>query len=78
MVRTGLFDQNGIEKQDIIKHLFFFKIFFPPRGFFNWDFNSPVVKTKLRSVLYKFVVGQDNPRRHIQDVRDYKDQLDLL
>lgn len=54
------------------------KIFFPLGGYFKWDFNSPVVKTKLRAILHKLVAWQDNPRSYIQDVKDYKDQIEPL
>jgi hypothetical protein len=78
-VRTGWFDPSGIEEQKhIIKQLFFFKIFFPLGGYFYWDFNSPVVKTKLKAVLYKFTTWQDNPSSYLQDVKDYKAQLEPL
>ncbi|MGE5443967.1 MAG: hypothetical protein ACM3SR_05105 [Ignavibacteriales bacterium] len=77
-VRTGRFDPYGIEEQHVIKQLFFMKIFFPLGGYFNWDFNSPVVKTKLRAILHKFVAWQDNPRGYIQDIKDYKAQIEPL
>ncbi len=78
-VRTGRFDPSGIEEQkQAIKQLFFYKIFFPLGGYFNWDFNSPVVKTKLQVVLLKFTTWQDNPGSYLQDVNDYKEQLEPL
>jgi hypothetical protein len=77
-VRTGCFDPFEIEEHHVIKQLFFMKIFFPLGGYFKWDFNSPVVKTKLRAILHKFVAWQDNPRSYIQDVKDYKDQIEPL
>ncbi len=77
-VRTGWFDPCGIEEHHVIKQLFFMKIFFPLGGFFNWDFNSPVVRTKLRAILYKFVMWQDNPMSYIQDVRNYSANIEPL
>ena len=78
-VRTGRLDPSGIEEQKhVIKQLFFYKIFFPLGGYFNWDFNSPVVKTKLQVVLLKFTTWQDNPDIYLQDVNDYKEQLEPL
>jgi hypothetical protein len=78
-VRTGWFDPNGIEEQKhVIKQLFFFKIFFPLGGYFNWDFNSPVVKTKLKAISYKFATWQDNPSGYLQDIRDYREQIEPL
>src|ERR687887_149097 len=62
-VRTGWFYLNGdIEKHHIIKHLFFYKLFFPLGGDFTWDFNSPVVKSKLKVVFSKFAEWQEAPR----------------
>lgn len=82
LVRTGYFDLNGItdeeEHPQIIKRLFFLKLFFPVGGDFNWDFNSPVVKAKLKLVFHNFVEWQDDPRSFIQDVRNYKAQLEPL
>jgi hypothetical protein len=77
-VRTGWFDPCGIEEQHVVKQLFFMKIFFPLGGFFKWDFNSPSVKTKLKAILHKFVLWQDNPRTYIQDVRNYSAALEPL
>jgi hypothetical protein len=77
-VRTGWFDPRGIEEQYVIKQLFFMKIFFPLGGYFNWYFDSPEVKMKLRVVLDKYAGWQDNPRSYIEDVRRYRDQLEPL
>jgi hypothetical protein len=77
-IRTGWFDSVGIEKQHLIKQLFFMKIFFPLGGYFKWDFNSPSVKTRLRAVLYKFILWQDNPKSYVQDVRDFNAALEPL
>jgi hypothetical protein len=77
-VRTGWFDPYGIEEHHVIKQLFFVKVFFPLGGYFNWYFDSPEVKTKLSAVLHMFVGWQDNPRRYIEDVRRYRDQLEPL
>lgn len=80
-VRTGCFNLNSIyveEPRHIIKQLFFFKLFFPIGGGFNWDFNSPVIKTKLQLVFHKFITWQNNPGSYIQDLRDYKSQIEPL
>ncbi len=77
-IRTGWFDPTDMEEEHLIKQLFFLKIFFPLGGYFNWDFNSPVVKTKLRVILLKFTTWQDEPSKYIQDVREYKSQLEPL
>lgn len=78
-VRTGWFDLEGIEKQHLMKQIIFFKLFFPlGRDFISWDFGSSAVKAKLKAVLYKFAAWQSNPNRYIQDIRDYREQLEPL
>jgi hypothetical protein len=77
-IRTCWFDPYGMEKQHVIKQLFFMKIFFPLGGYSDWYFDSPEVKTKLKVVLYNYVGWQDNPRRYNEDVRRYRDQLEPL
>jgi hypothetical protein len=67
-----------MEKEHVIRQLFFFKIFFPLGGYFNWDFSSPVVKTKLKVLLYKFATWQNNPSSYLQDFNDYKEQLEPI
>jgi hypothetical protein len=69
-VRTGWFEPYGIEEHEVIKQLFFMKIFFPLGGYFRWDFNSPEVKVRLRAILHMFMKWQDNPKSYFQDVRD--------
>src|ERR1700757_5075757 len=77
-IRTCWFDPYGMEKQHVIKQLFFMKIFFPLGGYFNWYFDSPEVKTKLKAVLHMFTKWQVNPRSYIEDVGRYGDQLEPL
>ncbi len=78
-VRTGCLDLNGKEgHKQIIKQLFFFKLFFPVGGFFNWDFDSSVVKRKMSLVFCKFTKWQDNPAMYVQDVREYREQIEPL
>ena len=78
-IRTGWFDPSGMEEQHIIKQLIFFKLFFPlGRDFMGWDFNSQIVKKKLNLVFYKFITWQGNSSIYIQDIRDYREQLEPL
>jgi hypothetical protein len=78
-VRTGCLNLTDIEEyQQLIKQLFFLKLFFPIGGFFNWDFNSQAVKTKLSLIFYKFMSWQKDPSVYIQDVKDYREQLKPL
>ncbi len=69
-VRTGWFEPYGIGEHEVIKQLFFMKIFFPLGGYFKWDFNSPDVKARLRAILHRFMVWQDNPGSYFRDIRD--------
>lgn len=77
LVRTGCLDTNVVEKHRL-KQMIFFKLFFPIGGGFNWKFHSPLVKVKLKTIFDKFVLWQDAPRIYIQEVRNYKDQLEPL
>jgi hypothetical protein len=77
LVRTGCLNSNGTENQRI-KQMIFFKLFFSLERNLDlrWDFNSPVVKVKLKTIFDKFVQWQDNPKSYIQDVRNYKDRIE--
>jgi len=77
-VRTGWFDTSSMERQSVIRQLFFFRIFFPMGGYFDWDFNSSVVKAKLKLVFSKFIEWQNNSEDYTRDVREYKGQLESL
>ncbi len=77
LVRTGCLDSNVAEEHHL-KQMVFFKLFFPIGGGFNWKFHSPLVKVKLKNIFDKFVSWQDAPRIYIQEVRNYKDQVEPL
>ncbi len=77
-VRTGWFDVDHVGKQHVIKQLFFMKIFFPLGGYFNWDFNSRETKTKLKAIFSRFSAWQKSPRGYIQDIIDFRDQIEPL
>ncbi|HXG30145.1 MAG TPA: hypothetical protein VNK81_00745 [Thermodesulfobacteriota bacterium] len=78
-VRTGWFDTGSMEeKQSIIRQLFFFRIFFPVGGYFDWDFNSPMVKAKLKLIFSKFVEWQNGSEDYTRDLREYRGQLESL
>ena len=49
LVRTSCLDQNCLNDfhRHVLKQLFFFKIFYPLGGFFDWDFDSPAEKLKI-------------------------------
>ncbi len=84
-VRTGWFDTRDIENQDVVKQMIFLntffpidEIFFPVSGDFNWDFNSLVVKIKLKIIFDEFLKWQDVPKSYFKDVRKYRNQLENL
>jgi hypothetical protein len=57
LVRTGCLDSNGTEKQHE-QQMLFFRTFFPVGGGFNWDFNSPLVKKKLKLIFDRLLASQ--------------------
>jgi len=77
-IRTGWFNPIGIEKQNIVRQLFFFKLFFPLVVYFNWDFRSSMVKSKLDLVFYKFNKWQNDTAAYSKDVTDYGEELKPL
>ena len=56
-VRTGWFGPYGTETQQIL----FSKMFFPLGVALNRDFNSDMVKVKLKVVFYEFMAWQESP-----------------
>lgn len=52
----------------------FLRIFIALGGCFEWDFNSPVLKTKLKVILNKFITWQENPDSDLQYVINYNSQ----
>ncbi|HSE83393.1 MAG TPA: hypothetical protein VLB01_02455 [Thermodesulfobacteriota bacterium] len=62
-VRTGLLLGNRLEPAQAI----FCKLFFPLERGFEWDFDSSVVKTKLKAVFDGFRSWQENPQIYVQD-----------
>lgn len=82
LVRTGWVGSDYAEKcedQQLIKQLFFYKLFFPFGAHSNpWDFTSPVVGTKLKLILDTFLIWQYAPRSYVQDVREYGIQIDPI
>ncbi|HSE83886.1 MAG TPA: hypothetical protein VLB01_05010 [Thermodesulfobacteriota bacterium] len=82
LVRTGCVGSEctkKLEDQQLVKQLFFYKMFFPFGAYSGtWDFGSDVVGTKLRLIFDTFMTWQHAPRSYIQDVREYGIQLDSL
>ncbi len=55
--------------------MIFFNLFFPRGEDCRWDFNSPEVKLRMKTVFDKFVAWQDAPKSYILDIRRYGDRL---
>lgn len=69
-VRTGLLSGNRLEPTQAI----FCKIFFPlgMGSEFEWDFDSSVVKRKLKAVFEGFRSWQENPQIYLQDLAQFQ------
>jgi hypothetical protein len=80
LVRTSCLDQNCLNdlQRHVLKQLLFFKIFYPLGGFFDWDFDSPAEKLKLKLVFYMFTGWQNKPESYRQDIVDFGEQLKPL
>jgi hypothetical protein len=73
-IRTGWFYPSVIESEHLVDKSFFITIFLPLGSFLQYDYNSPVLKTKLKTILYKFTTWQDNPDVYNQYVLNYNYQ----
>jgi hypothetical protein len=80
LVRTSCLDQNCVNdvERHILKQLLFFKIFYPLGGFFDWDFDSPAEKLKLKLVFQMFKGWQKHPESYQRDLSDFGEQLEPL
>lgn len=80
LVRTSCLDQNCLNdiQRHVLKQLFFFKIFYPLGGFFDWDFDSPAEMLKLKLVFSMFTGWQKQPESYNRDLADFGDQLKPL
>jgi hypothetical protein len=74
LVRTGDPCLSAMEKR-LLKQIIFLKLFFPVEGYFNWDFNSPLVKAKMKVVFDKFVKWQNDPRSYFRDIEYHVSEL---
>lgn len=78
-VRTGFFDLNYVEDhRSVIKQLLFFQTFYPIEGDFNWSFDSPEAKEKLRRVFNNFQLWQNNPAAYVSGLRAFREKLEPL
>jgi hypothetical protein len=80
LVRTSCLVQNWVDdvERHVLKQLLFFKIFYPLGGFFDWDFDSPAEKLKLKLVVHMFKGWQKDPESYQRDLRDFGEQLEPL
>jgi hypothetical protein len=77
-VRTGWFDMRDIKSQHVIKQMIFFNVFFGGDENLNWEFNSVVVKIKLKIIFEEYVKWQHRPRSFVRDVNFYRTQLENI
>jgi len=66
-VRTGWFWIHGNELQQVI----FCKLFFPLGSHYEWEFDSEIVKKKFKVAFDKFTEWQNNPKLHLDEIRDF-------
>ncbi len=73
LVRTSCLDVNSLNdlQRHVLKQLFFFKVFYPLGGFFDWDFDSPAEMLKLKLVFHMFTCWQQRPESYNQDLTDF-------
>ncbi|HWP91012.1 MAG TPA: hypothetical protein VNN20_02280 [Thermodesulfobacteriota bacterium] len=82
-VRTGWFDLRWINqskrvrlKDCVVNQVLFFKLFFPSSECdFCWNFDSLLVRKKLKIIFDKFFTWQNDPRNHVEDFVYYKSEL---
>jgi len=72
-VRTGWLGLQGIERQQVI----FSKIYFPVGVNFYWKFDSPLVRTKLKTVFDRFMSWQNNPQSYSRVMKVYFEDFEL-
>jgi hypothetical protein len=76
--RTGWLEIHIMEDRSIVKQWLFFKFFSLGTDDFTWDFNSAVVKRKLKLIFDRFVDWQDNPSAYFRDIIDNRAKLEAL
>lgn len=72
-VRTGWLGLQEIEQQQII----FSKIYFPVGFNFDWGFDSPLVRTKLKTVFNRFMSWQNDPESYTREMKVYFEDFEL-
>lgn len=72
-VRTGWLGLQEIEQQQVI----FSKIYFPVGVNFYWRFDSPLVRTKLKTVFNRFMSWQNDPQSYVTEMKAYFEDFEL-
>jgi hypothetical protein len=65
--RTGWLGLQEIEQQQIV----FSKVYFPVGFNFDWEFESPLVKAKLKTVFNRFMSWQNDPESYTREMKVY-------
>jgi hypothetical protein len=72
-VRTGWLGLQEIEQQQVI----FSKIYFTVGVNFYWKFDSPLVRTKLKTVFNRFMSWQNDPQSYSREMKAYFGDFEL-
>lgn len=56
----------------ILKQLFFYDFFYSHCGIIDWDFNSKIVKLKLKEIFQILNIWEENPDICIRDLKNYE------
>ena len=72
-VRTGWSGLQGVEQHQMV----FSKIFFPVGWNFDWEFDSPLVRTKLKTVFNILMSWQNAPQSYVREMKAYFEDFEL-
>ncbi len=70
-------DSHSVKEPEkyILKQLLFYDFFYSSCGFLDWDFNSKIVKSKLKDIFQNLKLWQENPENCTQDLKNYEANL---
>lgn len=78
-------DSHSVDDHEnyILKQLFFYDYFYSYCGVIDWDFNSKIVKSKLKDIFQILNIWEENPDICIRDLKNYEtnfsfDKLSLV
>ncbi|MBI2486582.1 MAG: hypothetical protein HYW01_06420 [Deltaproteobacteria bacterium] len=57
--------------------MIFSKIYFPVWCNFDWEFDSPLVRTKLKTVFNILMSWQNDPQSYMRDMKAYFEDFEL-